>query len=102
MKVTKKIITIKEAIKLYLEMCREIVRIIDKENFLISSDQYVGAIIEKYPTARKHIQNNDIEYLRYLEKQMKRIAKLDRTNLESSITEKNSTLHLELNEKRVG
>lgn len=80
-------------------MCREIVRMIDKENFLITSDQYVTAVFEKYPTARKHIQNDNIEYLRYLEKQMKRISKLDRTNLESSITEKNSTLHLALSER---
>ena len=103
MNLADKFIALTDAMKIYKELCIGVINKGEEQNFemnsLIQSGEFVSAVFEKYPTARKHIKNTDIEYLRYLAKYLMKISMLDKTNLYANITEDNSTLHLALNKE---
>lgn len=100
MNTADKFAALTESIKIYKELCNDIINKEDKQLFTLTCSDITDAVCEKYPTARKHIKNTDIEYLRYLAKYLMKISMLEKTNLEASISLDKDTLHLALNKNR--
>ncbi len=103
MKKIDKISAFLQAWQIYLELCKKVNNLNEEEKFFIQSSISEGvmlsAVFDKYPTARKHIKNEDIEYLIYLGKYLMKISMIDRSNLEASISLEKNTLHLALSER---
>ena len=96
MNLAEKFVTLTESLRIYKELCNDIINKKDEQLFLLSCTDITDVVCEKYPTARKHIKNTDIEYLRYLAKYLTKISMLEKTKLEASISLDKNTLHLAL------